>query len=613
MTTGKSFYSPSYTVDFYDKLCKSYAIRTKIIPYDKKDEFIDFITRTVVFHGGLAGPLSMISAYFASPVRVLSGTKAIKKKVNDVYSKTQAFRAQMSAWLSVFMYNYTAIMYLPQQIISMTCPICDQSFPINKPEYQYPFKIVPMDFQEDGSQKIRSESRLSDSEKRQHPRQFGIRCHCPNCNSEIEGLPQTTWSFSKPGKLVVLNPKLFTVDKNDTGCTRLVIDPKYYSGKLKIDKELDWFDLSNVSWNLAMTYASKENVFVPDPRYYMLFSLRDYAGIGTAGDSVAPVLSSVSDTIAMDIFKMGNEGLAFSKIDPLYIVSPVNNTNPAFEGISQGQFRDFIVDGVKKHQEGDINRILYSPMPVDTTPLFGDGKRFMSVNELMTYNNMVLGALGFSGDSLNGASGLQLDPVRFEAWNNLIKDFNTKFLELFDNVMKLVSTAYESAVTSKDKERVPTLWMAQLSQVNQGMNFQQKMQLVQNGQLPLDEMMTDLGMPDLDHWRGYMKESRLEEETFQIELSREIAKLQRLEAEKEETDRSLVEGGNDHIAKQRIIQDAESLAQELAGQSTGYIKSYLSDLSQEDYVTYAVVVKKLEELRDIQRRDMQEQVEQQPQ
>lgn len=607
MSDKSSFYSPTYTVDFYDKLCKSYAIRTKIVPYDRKDEFIDFITRTVVFHGGLAGPLAMIASYFSSPIHVLAGDNSLREKVTDIYNQTEAFWAQMSAWLSVFMYNYTCILYFPKQTISMSCPQCKETFTVNNSGYQTPFEIVPLDYDEDGTARLRGDGKVPYDEKRLHPRQYGLRCTCPHCGSRIEGAPNTTWSFSKPGKLLVLNPKLFHVDRNDAGRKRLVVDPKYYDGKLELNKELDWFDLDNVPWNLAVTYASKETVYIPDPGSYMLFSLREYAGIGPSGDSVAPILSSVSDTIALDIYKMGNEGLAFSKIDPLYIVSPVNTTDGAFTGISQGQFRDFIIQGLKAHQEGDINRVLYSPLPVDTSALFGDGKRFMSVNELMTYNNMILGALGFSGDALNGASGLQLDPVRFEAWNNLIREFNTRFIKLMDNVMSLVSVKYNKAKLSADKDSMPTLWMSQLSQMNQGMNLQQRMQLAQSGQIPMDELMGDLGMPSMDLWRSYIMETRLAEESFQIRMSREITKLQQLEAEKEQTDASVVEGGNMHIAKQAIVQEAEQIAQEIAGQDTRYIKSYLSQLSQEDYVTYAVVVKKLEELRTMQRREAEAQ------
>lgn len=609
MSDNKSFYSPTYTVDFYDKLCKSYAIRSKLIPFDRKDQFIDFITRTVIFHGGLAGPLSMIAAYFASPLRVLTGNILLKEKVLDIYNKVGGFRSQMNAWLSVFMYNYTCLIYFPKQIIEMTCPNCHNKFVINNSGYQYPFKIVPLDYTEDGTIKMRSDSRLSYSERRVHPRQYGIRCDCPECNSTIEGAPNTTWSFSTPGRLMVLNPKLFNVDRNDVGMQQLVIDPKYYTGKLTLDKELDWFDLENVPWNLAVTYASKENIYIPDRNTYMLFSLREYAGIGAAGDSVAPILSSVSDTIALDIYKMGNEGLAFSKIDPLYIVSPVNNTNAAFDGISHGQLRDFIIQGIVAHQEGDINRVLYSPVPVDTSALFGDGKRFMSVNELMTYNNMILGALGFSGDALNGASGLSMDPVRFEAWNNLINEFNNKFIKLMDNILSLVSVKYNQAKQAKDKKMRPTLWIQQLSQLNQGMNLQQRFQLAQSGQIPLDELMHDLGMPSMDLWRSYLMETQLSQQKFQIELARETTKLSQQEAEREQTDNSVAEGSNMHIAKQTITEKAEQYAAELADQDSSYVRSALDQLSKEDYVLYAVTVKKLDELRNMQRREAEAQQE----
>lgn len=611
MADNSALCSPTYTVEYYDKLCKSYALRAKIIPYDHKDEFIDYITRTVIFHGGLAGPLASAASYFSVPVKTISGDESLRRQVASVYQDIEGFWAQMSAWLSIFMYNTTCLIYLPRQTISMNCPNCETEFAINKPSYQYPFKIVALDYEEDGTTRMRSNAGFAEAEKRQHPKQYGISCNCPNCNSRIEGAPSVKWTFSSPGKLLVLNPKLFHVDRNDSGKKRVVIDPEYYSGKLALDKELDWFDLDNVPWNIAVTYASRESIYIPDEKMYMLFSLREFVGIGSSGDSVAPILSSVSDTVAMDIFKMGNEGLAFSKIDPLYIVSPTNVTNPAFEGMSQGQFRDFIIQGMKAHQEGDMNRVLYSPMPVDTSAIFGDGKRFMSVNELMTYNNMILGALGFSGDALNGGSGLVADPVKFEAWNNVIREFNNRFLKLLNTIMELVSVKYYRAKYSQSKDVLPTIWMPQLSQMNQGMNLQQKMQMAQQGLIPMDELMSDLGMPDMYLWESYLKETKLRDQRFQLELNREVTRINQEEAEREQTDPSVPEGSNMYAAKEAILQQAEQMAQELAGQDTGWIKSYLSDVSQEDFVLYSVVVKKLEELRGIQRREVEAQMQQQ--
>jgi len=234
----------------------------------------------------------------------------------------------------------------------------------------------------------------------------------------------------------------------------------------------------------------------------------------------------------------------------------------------------------------------------------------MSVSELMTYNNMILGALGFSGDALNGGSGMVLDPVRFEAWNNLIREFNNRFIKLMDNIMTLVSVKYSKAKLSDDKDRVPVLWMQQLSQLNQGMNLQQRMQLAQSGQIPMDELMFDLGMPSMDLWRSYLLETRLNEESFQIRLAREVTTLQQQEAEKEQQDKSIVEGGNMHIAKQAIIQEAEQFAQELAQQDSSYVRSTLDQLSKEDFVTYAVTVKKLDELRTMQRREAEASMQQ---
>lgn len=592
-------YSPSYSVDYYDKLCKSYALRSKLVPYDKKDEFIDYLTQQVVFHGGLAGPLGTIASFFSKHIRVITGDDSVRQKVEEMDRQLGLFWTQMTAWLSVFMYSNTCIIYFPKQVIEMSCPNCKAVFAVNDSRYRYPVIIKAMDWEQDGTRRVMSSMRVGPSEKRQHPRQYGISCECPECASTISGVPTTTWVFSAPGKLMVLNPKLFTLEKNDVGHQRVIIDPTYYKGPLLLDKEIDSFHLEGVPWNLAVTYASREMVYDPDPMYYMTFSLREFAALGTAGSAVPPVLSSISDMVTMDIYKMGIEGLAFSKIDPLYVVSPVQNNNAAFDGLSQADFRDFIIQGMKAHQEGDINRVLYSPMPVDVSALFGDGKRFMSIQEIMVTQNMVLGGLGFTNEALNGSSGFSTDPVKFEAWNNVIGEFNARIIILVNNILKLSSVKYYKAVTDPEVDKRPTLWIPQLSQLNGGLNIQQKLDLVAAGRLPIEEVVEDIGLPSVRLWRQYIKASKLAEERSALELESAVTKMREAYVEQENASEN-GEAPNMALARQLIVEEAENTAQELSQLTPQERRSRTEALKTSDYVLYAVVIKKLETINNVQ-------------
>ncbi len=600
-------YSPTYTVEYYDKLCKSYTMRKGIIPFNDKEAFIDYLTSTVVMHGGLAGPLSTIAAYFSKQVRVVSGDESLRSTISNTLNKLDFMWVQMASWLSLFMYNYTCVVYFPRQKIEMTCPECSHVFAVNTPKYTYPFRIIATEYQQDGVRRMRSNLEIGSSEKRQHPRQYGLACQCPSCNSDISGVPDVTWQYSTPGKLTLLNPKLYEVRVNDIGEKSVVIDPKYYSGALKLDTELDWFDLHGIPWNLAVTYASKDMLYTPAAEYCMLTSLREFAAIGTSGSPVAPMVSSISDVISMDIYKMGNEGLALSKINPLYLISPSNINNPAFDGVSMGEFRDFILRGVKAHQERDINRVIYSPLPVSADPLFGDGKRFMHAQEIVMQNNIILGGLGMSAQALDGASGFAGDPVKFDAWNTIMKLQQDKWIVLIDNVMRLTNEKYHRAVLGTGIDK-PVLWMTQLRQLDGGMNMQQKWQLVTDGTLPLDEMLSDLGVPDVKLWRSYIKDARLAQEKHSIDIERAVSRLHQAEMDKSSGEEGQGGAPNMHIARQAILQEADATAQELIQLPVDERKSRLAQMQKEDYVTYCVIVKQLEALRIRMEREENQQV-----
>lgn len=614
MADSKGFSSPTYTVDHYKKLCQSYSVRSQVIPHSDISDFIDFITRTVAFHGGLAGPISKASIFFSNKIKVTTADKMLKKNVESIMDNLGVFWTQYKAWMSIFMYDNTMIMYLPEQKLYLTCPECKTKFCINNKSYEYPIRIVDMEFERDSVRKLKSDARLATVERRKYARNCAVRCVCPSCNAEIIDTPDQVWDFNSSGSLVVLSPKMYRKELNDVGRERIIIDPKNYEGALAMDKELEWFHLSGVPWNLAVTYAAKDRIYIPDSKWYMTFSMREYVAVGNAGAGIAPILSSVSDTISMDVFKMGNEGLAFSKIDPLYVVSPHDINNPAFEGISHMDMRDFMVGGIKAHQEGDINRILYSPVPVTTDALFGDGKRFMHVQELVTFQNFVLGGLGLSADALNGSSGFTGDPVMFEGWNKLIGEFNTRYIRLIDSILKLNSVRYfeESRSSSNGGLGKISIWLPQMSQLRGGMDLEKKWALIESERIPFDEFTSDLGLPTPELWEESILASVRQQTLLDLKKGRVTKQLHASEMEKDNNEQGSGQSGpNMALARHNILQEAEYYASELTNMDQGQRQRYLAQIAKEDYVLHSVVLQKLKEFRKMEEASKSEQGEQQ--
>lgn len=590
-TTTSSY---SLSVERYTNLHASYASRSGLIPYDNKNDLIDYLTKTVIFHGGLAGPLSIIASYFSSNPKIITADSRLEDDIKKLFTTLDLFRKQTIAWTSAFIYNHACLVYLPRQDIEMTCPNCKSSFMINNATYSYPFQIVELNSDQDYTSSIRRDSRLSIEEKNLHPRRYGIKCVCPNCQSKMYGPPNVKWRYHTPGKIVSINPKLVIVDTNDAGEQRVIIDPASYKGKLALYTDLEYFDLIGMPWGLITAYASKEEIYLPDTKYCFIFSLREYAGIGTSGGSASPLISAISDTISLDIFKLGTEGIAFSKINPLYVLSPVQTQSGVWEGMSHQDFKEFILDGVKAHQEGDINRLLYSPMPVDTSALFGDGKRFMSINEMSVYSEMIISGLGFSIDMIRGGSGFTGDPVKFEAWNNIRTHFNDNFIAFLVNICKLTNSRFYKAEKDETTKK-PVIWIKQLSQLNNGLNLSAKWDLADKDRLPIDEVFEDIGIPSSKIWRDVILRQKLEARDFENTLAAALDKQQNdfLEANKQDA-------GEDSANIEAATHDIQSKAMDIANQLSqideGQKKSQLNSLQKQNFVLYATVVKYLEDI-----------------
>jgi len=595
-------HSTTYTIDHYNKLCKSFMMRDKIIPHNDRGEFIDFITRTVVFHGGLIGPLSKAALYFSNPINVVCSNKMVVKTVNEMCKQLGVFDIQSMGWLSVFMFDEIAILYFPHQTLTMTCPECGEKFVIAPDSYDYTFRITDMTQDTDPNRKVRANSKLNREEKRNHPKQYAIKCECPKCGTLFSNTPDQRWDLTKPGSLILLNPKLYKMDVNDVGRERLIIDPKEYKGPLALNKELEPFHLQGVPWNLACVYASKDRIYEPDSDWYYTFSMRKVLSLGTTGRGVSPVLSSVSDTISMDAFRMGNEGLALSKIDPLYMASMDASRDPSFDGVSVSEFKDFIVAGMKAHSEGDINRVLVSPSPVNVYPLYGDGKRFMHVQELVTYQNMVLGAMGLTSDAAQGGSGFISDPVMFDTWNKIVTRFNTGFLDFLVRIFRLNSKAFNSAYISTKPEDKVSLWIQQLSMLNDGLSLKERLAMATSGDIPFEEYTKILGIPDIELWRGSILESQKARLKFELKRDKELNKIREDAMEQQQKDRegSGQSGPDMALARHNIVAEAQSLAEQFFGMEEGQRDSYLNQLQKEDYVLHAVVTNKLEELHKME-------------
>ncbi len=584
------------TVQNYTSTYNSYVNR--LIPYNERHDYIDFLTKFYITHGFLRGTLSRIASFLTPKVQIPSGNKQTKKRIEDIFKDLNLQTMQYNILLNSLVYDNVVVLYLESQTLSIECESCEKSFNIDD-SYPYSFQIVDLTSLDKLRRKVLGSSEVPKEEKRLQVNTYGIACTCPHCGSTMKQEPKCKGNIDKTGILKIMNPHHIKIYRNDAGKEFAKVDPEHYEGVLDLGVDLEFMHIDGLPWQLVKTFASREMDFKPPAGYYSIFSTSSLAGID--GESLSPLSGTVGDLMHMDILKIGNEGLAFSKVNPLYVMSPRQTSaisENAFDLVSQVDYRDFIVDEVKQRDEGDFHRMIYSPISVEATPIFGDGKRFLALQELVHFQENVINSLGYNPQVLNGQMAILNDPFTLTSIDTTMEQYNGSMESLLANIIKYHIPTYSREV--KDNEGYNLFFLEKPSLTKGSMTFQQKQEAMMQGLLPKGELIKDIGYPKSSVWRQAIREEILEEAREQAEIQRQLGRLQETERMRTIDEQSAQGGVNTVVAKQQIQADAQSHVDQMQGMDSSQRKSYLSQLQNEDPVLYAVVSVQWRQLNNMQ-------------
>lgn len=588
-----------YQVNSYTSFYNSYL--ASLIPSGSAKAYIDFLTRLYLTNGPIRGAVTRLSAFLSKDVVINTTREDVKALINNFLDEVMFKEKQTSLYQGVLVFDEVALVYLPKEVITMTCTSCDHSFNIDS-TYNMLFTITSLTDIDKEYSSVKKDSSLPQEKRRTIPKTFGIQCVCPSCGSRFKAKPRTSIDTDTPGVLTIINPLLVETYTNDAGLKFMRINPEEYDGVLSLDTELEYFHIEGLTWNLAVTYASKEVVHYPDRQYYEVFSFNDICSIG-AGASVSPLVSTISDLMHIEVLKRGNEAVAMSKINPLYLLSPMepspsSSTASRFSTVNESIYRNFILEQVKQHQEGDLNRIVYSNIPVSSNPLFGDGRRFITLQEVAAYSSNVVASLGVTPDALSGSTGIINDPFTLEVMNNLSDKIQRKLIRMLNSIFVKHIPGY---TTLKKENSGVIIEMEKVSSSRGTVDYQTVSNLVSAAALPKSDLLKYVGKRSYrDTIRQINEEKIIEnEEAYKAEVkARKIQNDQLMR----NSDIAAAQGTVDTTtAKNTLISQAEQIINEqlVNMQDQGQIKSFFVRLKQEDPVLHAVVKEKWNDFKDM--------------
>lgn len=584
----------TYDIGNYLNLYESYLIRNNIVPYNDKEEYIRFLTRFILHHGYLRGSIKKIAAFLTKKVMPIPIDDSVKDKINSIFSDLDYLTIEFNTLFNMFIFDYTALMYFPKQKVGLKCPKCENEYDINK-SYPYTFKLVYLDEQYHDQGKIRRLSKLPKEEKNNYAKVVGIQSVCPKCGTEHSSQPTITWDKADNGKIKLLNPLWYDIFHNDVGNKYLRITPDYYDGSLDLDTPLRYMNIEGLSWDVICCFAAKDRYFLPDKQYYQIFSMEEISSLGS-GRSVSALISSLSDLLHIDILKLGNEGIALSKVNPLYVLSPTDPTgNGSFGLIDQEEYKDFFLQEVKEHQQGDINRMIYSPIPINAQPMFGDGKRFMAMQELMHIQSNVITALGYSPDVLNGTTGIINEPFNLSSMEILMEGVQSKYSDFLTNILKLRLPNYTKEA-KESKYQGKLFVMEKISLAKGGLDYNTKIDLVRQGILPMSTLIEDMGYPDMRYWEEVMTKESASKYKADIKLNQRMSRIDQ-NAMMAAQDNQVSTGQIDTTAAEAQLNNrADQHIEILANMpDSGQRKSYFNQIKNEDPTLYYIVIGKWED------------------
>jgi len=594
-----------YSITNYLNIYESYINR--MVPYHNKHKYIDFLAKFVITHGYLRGALTKISSFLARPIHISTINSSLKRDLMSLFEDLDVYKFQMNTIFNMFIYDSVSVLYFPKQRLQLKCPECGEEFDIDE-TYPYTFRILNTSNINRKYKAVRSDWKVPYEERRLYHYPYGINCVCVKCGTKFIQEPTKSWNYEQPGIIKILNPHLAEVYKNDAGINYLRINPETYLGPINVNIDLEWQHIDGLPWDLVCTLAGKEMVFTPEKDFYEVFNMNEFCSMGS-GASVSSIVSTISELIHVDVLKLGNEGLALSKVNPMYVLSPAEgSTEGAFDIFDHGDFRDFIVGEVKQKEEGDLNRMIFSPIQVQANPVFGDGKRFLSINELSLYQQTVVTALGLNPEIIAGSIAPLADPFSLASLDVMTHEFRKKVQRLLDNIAQKSIKSYISE-KRKTSEEGRTLFFIERPSIAKGsFSYTDKQKAVEAGLLPKSVIYEDLGYPSQTEWLEAMRSEAITETVEQAKTEQEMAKIQNNLAMYNVEMQARYGKVDTTMAKQQIMSDAEMYVQQLAQMADyGQRKSFLSQLQNEDPVLHAVVLERWQQMQNMQRQGLVEQ------
>jgi len=308
---------------------------------------------------------------------------------------------------------------------------------------------------------------------------------------------------------------------------------------------------------------------------------KKFTGSSTAW-GMPKLTSAIPDMISLLLLRKANEKIYTDMIFPLRgLVPRVNGVdNNSMYGFIDGTQMSNKIRSVVANWKKDPTAIQFFPIPLEPVTMFGEGKQLNLSQEIEAYSSMILSAVGIPNEFVSGGLAYSGSSVSLRILQNELIDLVSSLEGAVGFIVDKIST-----FVNKNPIRIKLI---PIKLIDDAQEKQLMMSLAQSGQVSQHTALDFFGIDYRQEQNRIQKEQEekirrnLEMQHFQQQISTSLEDKIRQE--------SMIENSNVwNLNQQAILQQADSIAQQIQQLPYGAKKSKLDSLEKENPVLYAVV------------------------
>ncbi|MFA5429073.1 MAG: hypothetical protein WC279_12805 [Sulfurimonas sp.] len=564
-------------------------------------EFIKFINSIALNAPYLIGLAKRYAAVMTAQVDYaeLSGSYRDKGFTDIVYSRLEKILTahginlqvmQQSLFFNLFFYPKMTVTLLPVFVYRTTCSHCGAVITLSSPRQEH-FEFTM-------------------TVKSNKVKELVVSYKCPHseCGKQNAGQPvdisEMDGTENEPGFYAKLwNPYYTRVERGVMrGAAFTVIDTirfkEFHTGRFDQGGTFTYADLDSADPNFLLAIMSGDT-YIPNPKMTYTFDNRpELAGIETA---LSPALLNLVGLLHTGSLRRGQEADAIIKASPNYLISPAFGEGSAINTKMDGAMvTDLAMRMVKEIQEGDTLGIGWFPSPITANKLFADPRRTVLEREIKEEEMGAMMTTGLDATIFSGGAGVINDPFVLHLMKEVGAGYAIQIKEFTAILLKMIRYKHSSAGIPAEIKYLPT---QRIDEAPGTFIDKEYATLASSGMVPLGPVLMS----------KYKFKSASDAFRQRMDENRDMASVEReskraMEADARASELQMNASGSmspetRKVLEVQIVQEAEEIVMEMETMGDGEKQSRLRQMQGNDPLLFAMVSRKMQELRNARTRE----------